>query len=274
MMNKMGGLRQHLGPRGIPSFNGVGGPGGGSSGSGSSGGSGGGRGGGQPGDDDHGGFGPAPGTGYGGPVGGVAGFGGGVMGADGTMGTGYGFGGLGVSLGGITSAGDFAGEVAADMGFGVDEPTGVRGGNPSNFGGGSQGNDVGGSMEGVGPPLARSLARPMEGVGPPLASVIHNGMYGDNPMLAYQLAQRYGMPEGGFGDMRFQRMLDETGQRAAYEQEMGQRTLPKADIFRFMPRSPEQPSGGPAPQPTGGYPIRGGLGQMARSLIPDDGGRR
>jgi hypothetical protein len=172
-------------------------------------------------------------------------------------------------MGGITAAGDFAGEVAANMGFGVDEPTGVRGGNPSNFGGGSQGNDVGGSMEG------NDVGGSMEGVGPPLAIAINSGMYGDNPLLAYGLAQRYGMPEGGFGDMRFQRMLDETGQRAAYERERGQGKLP-GDVadFRFMPWSPEQPSGGTTPQPTGGYPIRGGLGQIARNLIPDDGGRR
>jgi len=54
---------------------------------------------------------------------------------------------FGTGVGIAASVGDRVGAIAAEAGLSVDEPTGVRGGDPNAFGGGDQGNDVGGSYE-------------------------------------------------------------------------------------------------------------------------------
>lgn len=74
---------------------------------------------------------------------------GGAFGGLGITSRGIGMGSFGTATGIAASIGDMVGAIAAEMGFDVDEPTGVRGGDPSAFGGGDQGNDVGGSQEGI-----------------------------------------------------------------------------------------------------------------------------
>ena len=118
------GQYQHMGPGGqVPSFNGEGSAGG-------------------------------AGESGGGGFGGIAdSFMGGLMGAHGFGNTGLGFGGFGTTLGGITAVGDMVGKAARGAGMDVSDPTSFAGddtgisNDPSQFGGGDQGNDVGPGSE-------------------------------------------------------------------------------------------------------------------------------
>ena len=178
-----GALRQHLGPRGVPSFNGVGGgsdPMGGDEG-------------------DHNDIGDQADVcwesgGYGG--GGAGDEGGGMGGPGGTDG----------------SAGnqDMTPEEAVAAYLGSDEfLTSAYGLHPD-----EDPNAYLWDMQGYRTPTSygemalgfSDLAR-----GPDL---------GYNRDLSSKLAARFGMPEGGFGGMRFQGMIDETGQRPEYERFM------------------------------------------------------
>lgn len=146
MMRKMGALRQHLGPKGIPSFNGNGSAGGGSgSGGGSS---------------------------------------SGDFGWDGSfMGSGYGFGGFGFGPGVATAVGQAIAEAAHNAGLSVDDPMGAYGGNPAAFGGGAQGNmggpgsEYGGAQLGVMPGSAYLIANP---------DVARDPYFAANPMEHYR----------------------------------------------------------------------------------------
>jgi hypothetical protein len=187
-------LRQHLGPRGVPSFNGTG-----TAGTGESEGGMGGRGGG------------IGGAGTGSPTGGASApsdesYGGAEAGDEG--------GGMGGPGGTDGSAGnrDMTPEEAAAAYLGSDEfLTSAYGLHPA-----ADPNAYLWDMQGYHTPTSygemalgfSDLAR-----GPDL---------GYNRDLSSKLAARFGMPEGGFGDMRFQGMIDETGQRPEYERFMAE----------------------------------------------------
>lgn len=229
MIRRQGALRQHLGPRGIPSFNGEGGQGGSSAGTSDS--------------SDYGGRTDPNPAGYGGSAaqdtGGfsqsIQDFAGRAFGANGWGGTGYGFGGLGVGVGAVTALGDIMGAIAAANGIAVDEPTGIRGGNPANFGGGDQGNDVGGASDQIYDYISSGSFRPVER----LADLEGGSAEGKNPLYNRLIRGRFGY-EGPFGGGQFIDRMREEGRLDEFNQ--WQQSLPgflvrpdeysRADLFR------------------------------------------
>lgn len=203
MMQRQGALRQHLGPKGIPSFNGEGGGTGVGADTSSS---------------DYGGASDPSPAGYGGSTAQDTGsvsqsiqdFAASVFGNRGFAGTGYGVGFMGTIPGAITAIGDLLGAIAAERGVTVDEPTGIRGGDPSNFGGGSQGNDVGGVSDQIYDYISSGRFRPVAS-----AAELQSGSgEGENPIYNRLIRGRFGYsgPFGGgafIDKMRSEGRLDE-----------------------------------------------------------------
>lgn len=233
MMRKMGALRQHLGPMGIPSFNGNGSAGGGGGASGGGGGGGGSDpfGGDMLGEDDIGDVGPFGGFGgYGGFGGstGPGGWGGSINDVVGSIADAFsgmpGFGGLGGVVGGITGLGEIAGNIARDYGMDVstptaavaDDPTTSRNemNDPSAFGGGAQGNAGGpGSEQYIAHILRRMMSsgQPIPGASDMPAGGFIPGMRSPGSHMLPPAAGQFQPIPPRMPDQQFIRRMSNTG---------------------------------------------------------------